>query len=181
VIQILTPSPGFIGLTQISGEVGLGIRIGQFLNGNGFEDYEHAFIYLGGPNKLILEAEPGGALIRPLHYDDVYWCENIFHLTHYSFSMGFTFDDMYRCAQQYKGVGYSFLDYAALATHRLHIPAPGLKEFIGDTGHEICSQLCDTFYDVKLVTKIFDDDRWPGDVTPGSLYQRDLQLGGKKT
>jgi hypothetical protein len=106
----------------------------------------------------------------------VYWCENIYNLTRYSYSQGFTFDDMYRCALAYKGVGYSALDYAALVAHRLHIWAPGLKGYIGNTGHEICSELCDTFYEVKLVTEIFTDKRWPGYVTPGSLYKRDKEL-----
>jgi hypothetical protein len=69
------PRPGTMGLTPIAGEVGRLIRLGQKLNGNGFSTWEHAFILL--PGDQILEAEPGGARIVPLHYDDVYWCQGI--------------------------------------------------------------------------------------------------------
>jgi hypothetical protein len=67
-------------------------------------------------------------------------------------------------------VPYSFLDYAALAAHRWHIPTPGLKRFVGDTGHMICSQLVDQAA-ADGGWRLFDDQRWPGFVTPGALWQ----------
>jgi hypothetical protein len=169
------PSPGLIGLTSISGEVGAGIRLGQFLNGDGFSTFEHAFVCLGGGQ--ILEAEPGGARIVPLHYapKSIYWCSNIYKM------LG---DDPWHAGwitrinslgKSYKGVPYSFLDYDALIAHRLHLPIPGLEHFIADTGHMICSQIADDFY-LKLGVEIFTDKRWTGYVTPGSLWKRDLEL-----
>lgn len=158
-----------IGLTPIAGDVGKAIRVGQWLNGEGFSDWEHAFIYL--PSNLVLEAEPGGALIRPLHYPNVYWCTGLYKLLPPTTNA----TEIAHVAESMRGVPYSFLDYAALSAHRLHIPAPHLRKYIGDTGHMICSQMADEFY-LRLGAHLFTDKRWPGDVTPASLYKRDLQL-----
>ncbi|MGI5508516.1 hypothetical protein [Streptomyces sp. CA-106131] len=63
------PQPGDIGLTGITGPVGRLIQIGQWLNGDGFGPYEHAFIVV--PDDQLIEAEPGGAQVVPLsEYDD---------------------------------------------------------------------------------------------------------------
>lgn len=164
-----TPEPGMIGLTRIAGNVGKGIELGQWLNGEGFEMWEHAFVLL--PGNLILEAEPGGAVIRPLHYDTVYWCDGIYNLLPQPPNE----QQLGIIANPLKGVPYSFLDYAALVTHRLHLPVPGLRDYIKSSGHMICSQMADAFYQ-RLGAHIFDDDRWNGDVTPAGLYKRDLQL-----
>lgn len=158
-----------IGLTQISGSVGKGIEFMQMLNGDGFEIWEHAFILL--PNNQILEAEPGGAVIRELHYEDVYWCSNLDKLLSPSVSP----TDVMAVARKLEGVPYSFLDYAALVGHRLRIPAVCLKQYISSTNHMICSQMCDEVYR-RLGAQVFDDGRWPGYVTPGSLFKRDLEL-----
>jgi hypothetical protein len=180
------PRPGTMGLTPIAGEVGRLIRLGQKLNGNGFSTWEHAFILL--PGNQILEAEPGGARIVPLHYDDVYWCQGICQ----AYLPPVTNDVIMEVARSFEGVGYSFLDYAALTGHRLHIPdaavwpnRPGsdyprqsrltLQQFISDSGHQICSQMDDTFY-LRLGAHVFNDGRWPGYVTPGALWKRDLEL-----
>lgn len=166
-------APGMIGLTQISGKVGTGIKVGQFLNGEGFYSWEHAFTVL--PGGLILEAEPGGAVIRPLHYalENVYWCEGIYAASPTVRNAGSIW--LVNEAEKLEGIGYSFLDYAALSAHRLHIPAPHLRAYISSTGHMICSQMADEFY-LRLGAHIFDDERWAGDVTPAGLYRRDLQL-----
>src|SRR5258708_29450415 len=63
------------------------------------------------------------------------------------------------------GVGYSWADYMAIAAHRLHIPSPGLRDFIADSTHQICSQLIDTCY-ADAGVHLFADGRWPGYVTP---------------
>lgn len=160
--------PGTIGLTPISGRVGKLIEFGQFLNGEGFQEWEHAFVLLPGNN--ILEAEPGGARIVPLVYTNVYWCENIWRLVAHVDPAVIT-----TVAEHMKGIPYSALDYFALAAHRLHIPVPGLKQYIVESAHEICSQLADDFYQ-RLRAQIFDDGRWAGFVTPASLYRRDLEL-----
>jgi len=157
---------GMIGLVPMGGAGGRLIRFGQWLNKDGFEDFEHAFVAL--PGNMIIEAEPGGARVVPLAYSGVHWCEGIYGLLPFKADVGWA-------AQGLKGVPYSWLDYGALFTHRLHIPVPGLRDFIAASGHQICSQLADELY-LRLGAHIFQDGRWPGYCTPGSLYQRDLQL-----
>jgi hypothetical protein len=166
---VFTPRPGLIGLTQVVGGVGIGIEIGQFLNGEGFRKWEHAFVTL--PGGLILEAEPGGARIVPFHYTDVYWCHGLYKLL----PPNTTDTEIAHVGESLKGVQYSFLDYDALFVHRLHIPVPGLQKYIADSGHQICSQMADEFY-LRLRVHLFLDGRWPGYVTPMSLYNRDQEL-----
>lgn len=168
---LATPKPGMIGLTQVGGEVGKGIRVGQWLNGEGFSIWEHAFVLL--PGGWILEAEPHGAVVRKMHYNSVYWCKGIFENSPSVTSASPVL--LAQVAAGLKGVPYSFLDYAALSAHRLHIPAPHLRAYIADSGHMICSQMADEYYRL-LGAHIFTDNRWAGDVTPASLYMRDLQL-----
>jgi hypothetical protein len=153
------PQPGDIGCTQITGDVGLLIRIGQYLNGDGFANYEHAFVYVG--DDRIVEAEPGGARSGSL---DEYDSRMIVWL---------------RCPDEHRtavataaisliGTPYSALDYAALAAHRFHIPVPGLRRYVQASGHLICSQLADRAAELGGWT-LFNDGRWPGYVTPADL------------
>lgn len=171
---------GTIGLARVGGDVGRGIRIGQWLNGDGFENYEHAFVYLG--DGTVLEAEPGGARIAPLSEypaETLHWCSGIRKIVG-PWNDSST-DTVVAAAAKYVGTPYSFLDYDALAVKRLHLWAPGLKRYIASTGHMICSQLCDQFYRAEFGVEIFNDGRWPGYVTPGSLYERDQRLETPKT
>jgi hypothetical protein len=162
-------SPGRIGLTHIHGDIGKLIEFGQWLNGDGFTAWEHAFMDLG--DGTLIQAEPGkdGAQIRPLDIypdSDVYWCDNIYKTV--------TPEQAQRIAsfgRQMRGIKYSAVDYFALAAHRLHLPVPGLKRYISSTGHLICSQLCDEAYELAGV-RLFEN-RWGGYVTPGDLYMLD--------
>ena len=159
--DLYTPSPGDIGLTQIHGDVGLGIRTAQWLDGDGFVDYEHAFVHTGGG--WIVEAEPGGARVghtAEYVHNTVLWLSCP---TEYGAAVA-------AAAEAYVGVPYSFLDYGAIAARRLHLPVPGLREYIGDTGHMICSQLADRAA-ADGGWHLFADGRWPGYVTPGDLYR----------
>lgn len=151
---------GSIGLTQIHGDVGTLIRFGQWLNGDGYADYEHAFVYVGDGE--IVEAEPGGAQHVPFHYDlsRVAWipCPPEHSALMRTFALRFV------------GTPYSSLDYFALAAHRIHLPVPGLRTFINARGHMICSQLADRA--ARLAGwNLFADKRWSGYVTPGALYK----------
>lgn len=156
-------STGDFGLVRINGYAGTMIRIGQALNGDGFGEYEHAVLDIG--NGELVEAEPGGARIRPLsEYDgtNIVWS-------------GWTMTDVARMSvaahgRDLVGTPYSALDYLALAAHRLHIPAPGLRRRVSDTRHLICSQLVDEAY-WRAGLIMFADGRWPGYVTPGSLVR----------
>ncbi|MFE1764099.1 hypothetical protein ACWDBF_02150 [Streptomyces angustmyceticus] len=158
------PLPGDIGLTRISGVTGTLIRVGQWINKDGFADYEHAFLVL--PGDRLLEAEPGGARITPLaayaDADVLYVCPE--HLTERQRT------DICAAATRYVGVPYSFLDYLAIATHRFRLPVPGLRRYVASTRHMICSQLVDQCY-LDGGVHLFADGRWPGYVTPMALYR----------
>lgn len=167
----LTPPAGLIGLTPVHGAVGWGIRIGQFLNGDGFKTWEHAFVTL--PGGYILEAEPGGAVIRPLHYDTVYWCNGIYKAAPAVRNASPVL--LAQIGDELKGTPYSALDYYALMLHRFGMKDPGLERYIASEKHMICSQLVDVYYQ-RLGAEIFSDHRWNGYVTPEALYNRDVQL-----
>jgi hypothetical protein len=155
------PQPGDIGLTQIHGRVGALIRIGQWLNGSGYADYEHAFVYVG--DGMIVEAEPGGARDALLaEYDAplIVWL-------HCPPELGRAVAD---AALGLTGTPYSFADYLALFLRRLHLPARWLRNYIKARGHEICSQLAD--HAAMLGGwHLFADGRWEGDVTPADLWK----------
>lgn len=126
------PQPGDIGLVPIVGNVGLAIRIGQWLNGSGFANYEHAFVFVG--QNRIVEAEPDGAREVSLdEYDSrtIAWlrCPNQYRAA------------VAQQAQTFVGTPYGFLDYAVIAAHRIHLPIPGLKRRANSTNSMICSQL----------------------------------------
>lgn len=159
------PKPGDVGLVSISGAVGKLIRIGQWLNGDGFRNYEHVFVYVGQGS--IVEAEPGGAVLVPMHYDNVLW---------------FRCPDQFRgavtnAAIKQRGVPYSILDYFALAAVRLHLPSKRLRRYVADSGHEICSQLGDNAA-MLGGWHWFDDGRLPQDVTPGDVTRLALTQSG---
>lgn len=126
------PEPGLgdIGVTQIRGDVGFLIRVGQLLLGDGWGDTEHAFTYVG--DGQIVEAEPGGARLADL---DEYEARTILWV---------------RCPDEHRsavaaaarnliGTPYSIADYVAIAAHRLHLP--GLRHIALRTSSMICSQL----------------------------------------
>jgi hypothetical protein len=158
------PQQGDFGLVKINGDAGRLIRIGQALNGDGFDDYEHAFLYLG--NSLIIEAEPGGARLNELAYKNVKWSTGIIPLTDKQRTRiaigGFEFEH----------VPYSAMDYFALASLRLKLlVTPALENYVKTSKHMICSQLVDAAY-AKAGVQLFNDHRYPGEVTPGSLDKR---------
>jgi len=160
--------PGDFGLVHMGGDAGKWIRIGQWLNGSGFSDYEHAFIYVG--SDTIVEAEPSGAHITKSHYSNILWSSGIINPTDTQRLA------IVKAARSYVGTPYSWADYFSLAARRLHIPAPHLKAFVASSNHMICSQ---------LVARCYADagcplyDRWTGYVTPGDLCQL-LQLPDRR-
>lgn len=141
------------------------IRIGQWLNGDGFGEYEHAAIYVG--NGTIIEAQNTGvAVAKASRYDnnDTLWSTGLIVNTVEQQTL------IASAAYRYVGTPYSWMDYAALAAKRLHLNplAPELRSYVASTGHMICSQVVDQCYQDGGV-HLFDDGRWPGYVTPGSL------------
>jgi hypothetical protein len=161
----LQPLPGDFAVVRISGDVGRLIRVGQWLDGDGYENYEHAFIDVG--DGQLVEAQPSGARLAPLTEYDAsapLWSTGCIALT----------DEQREClvaaARGYIGVPYSFLDYGSLALARFRMRPPIVKRFVADTHHMICSQLVDQCY-VDAGVHLFNDGRIPGDVTPGNLYE----------
>lgn len=159
------PQPGDFGLTSISGDVGTLIRVGQFLNGDGFSVYEHAFVYVG--DGQIVEAEPGGARLAGLDEyagRPVAWSSGKVGLTDVQRAA------VVAAARARVGTPYSALDYFAIAAHRFRLPVPGLRKFIASSGHLICSALVDRCFQDAGV-QLFNDLRWNGYVTPAALYE----------
>lgn len=172
----MTPDLGDFVCVPMHGTSGELIRVGQWLCGDGFHNYEHAEVYVENPGGEVkpvvggytMGAYPGGAALEPLapvsYQQGWLWSTGIIQLT-----------DTQRCtianvAISLKGIPYSALDYFAIAGHRLHIPDPDgeLQKYIASTKHMICSQLVDYCYMMAGV-HLFSDGRWPGFVTPGDL------------
>jgi hypothetical protein len=173
-IAIAEPRAGDFCCVPISGPVGLGISIGQWLAGDRFGFYDHAEFYVGepdaaGPFGYTIGAYPGGARkvalpCRPAELPGSLWSSGLIELT-----------DAQRLklvawAQHVvdEKIGYSFLDYAAIIAHMAHLPVPGLREYIDSTRHMDCSQVIDAG-ELFAGVHLFDDRRWPGYVKPADL------------
>lgn len=164
---VVLPPAGSIGLVKVEGVVGEAIRVAQALIGDGFQDYEHAFVLyqkLGGDafsSSQIVEAEAGGTRLASLsEYRGrrVLWLPCPPELS----------AAMIAAAMTYVGVPYSYTDYAAIATHHLRLPgADDLKYLVNASHHVICSQLAAACADKAGWGLVADE--WPGYVTPGSL------------
>lgn len=164
------PLPGDFGLVSIKGGVGFLIRLGQFINGDGFRNYEHAFIYVGAG--MIIEAMPGGALLSDLsEYDGrpIMWSTGLIPLTDDQRSL------IVQSALAQEGTPYSFLDYLAIGLYRLGIKHPGVAKRVESSKHLICSQLVALDYEHAGIPVT---DLPPYLVTPGKLTNYLLRLKG---
>lgn len=189
----LAPQPGDFACVPIHGAGGLLISFGEFLAGAGFSHYDHAFVYVGylnsprepgtpggdlkrhgyiGPGFYVVEAEPGGARLRQLAprgtlvpvIPEALWSSGAIQLSTVQRQVIVS-----NCIGLL-GTPYSWLDYAALALHHLHINAPGVRRRIRDSHHLICSQLVDYVYQQAGVM-LFTDKRWNGYVMPTDLAE----------
>jgi hypothetical protein len=160
--------PGDFAVVHSSAVTGRLVHVLQVLSGNGRTDYEHVIVGLDGGR--IVEAMPGGAMSRPFYYSpaDVYWSTNRLPIEAEPTSA--QRQRITAAAEGYaaRRVGYSLLDYAAVAAHDWHVPAPGLDAYIAATGHMMCSQLTDQCYQDGGV-RLFRDGRLPGWVRPCDL------------
>lgn len=162
-----TPDIGDVGLVQVEGFVGKLIGLGEWLNGTKRKNcrFQHSFLYLS--DGMILEAQPGGAVLTP--YEERYGAETIVWIRPVEL------DDQQKTqlileAHKLVKTPYSFLDYTALLTHRLHLPLPGLKNYVNSTDHMICSQIIAEVYR-RIGVPLFSG-RWPGYVTPADYFEK---------
>ena len=165
----MDPQPADFAVVSMRGRGGVLISVLEEIAYRHATWWDHTFIYLG--NGMIAQAEPRGARIAHLGtYDHAIWSTGILYPT------AAQRQGICEAARRYTAahVGYSYLDYAAIGAHRFHIPVPGLREFIGDIGRMICSQMTDQCW-ADGGFQLFDDRRWPGYVTPydlGTLLQQ---------
>lgn len=157
--------------TKATPFIRLGEALCNVLDGRpGLSEWDHAVICsrvetgsavaLNPPVLYIVEAQPGGAVEVPWHYEGRphMWSSGIISMP----------EAAGQAAVEYAGVGYSFLDYFAIAAHELHIPVPGLRAFIASTRHMVCSQLVDRAA-ADAGKQLFADGRWAGYVKPSDL------------
>lgn len=181
---------GDFACVPIRGEGGIFIAFGEKLNGSAFSQYQHAEIYVGTSDQLLMyrgtraaiqaatydapfgwtfSAYPHGARLVPLECQPAklpgaLWSSGAIALTDVQRH------DIVSAALALDGTPYSILDYLALASHRLGIKDLALRRYIANSGHLICSQLCDKAYQDADI-QLFDDGRWNGFVTPADLAQ----------
>jgi hypothetical protein len=132
-------------------------------------NYEHAITFVGGAGDLILEAEPGGAKVVPMHYhpDDCLWSSGTPDLALRPSQR----HDIPKLARELAGTPYSALDYFAIAAHRLHMNDKRLRNYIAASGHQICSQMVDYLRYLNGF-ELFSDGRWFGYVKPSDIALR---------
>lgn len=171
----ITVQPGDVGFSTINGAGGAVPMWGQVLLHDACR-FDHTFWVVqaldspGFPDGLIVQAMPHGAEYQPLRprlapgfaYAPVPLDDDQRAMVP---AIARTFTD----ARKGRGIGYSFLSYPALAAIQWHLPIPHLKRYVGDSGRLICSQLVDEGLR-RVGYHVFNDGRWPLDVTPGDLY-----------
>jgi hypothetical protein len=159
-VTALVPAAGWIGLVKIDGFVGEAIRIAQWLNGDGFKDYEHAFVMVDG--QTLVEAEPGGvrtAVLTEYQGREVLWipCPPQYAAA------------MVSAALAYVKIPYSYTDYVAIAAHHLDLDPLHLAQLaVSKSGHVICSQMAAACA-AKAGWPLIPDHEWPGYITPAKL------------
>lgn len=157
------PQPGDIGLAKIHGLTGAFVAFGQLLIGDASR-YTHAFIVID--DERVAEAEPGGARYGSLQK---YIAEGAVFSSHVQLTpeqramIVATAEGLIEA-----GTPYSFLDYVALALHRIHIRPKFIEDYVASSGHMICSQMADFCWQQASV-HLFSDCRLPQDVSPGDI------------
>lgn len=176
--------PGDLLCTNITGEVGKLIGLGEWLDTFSFKKlfnrellelrvFSHVAVIRD--SATLIEAEAGGARVAPIaEYLDG---------RPLMFSTGLLGIDkatgqlIANYAEAMVGSPYSFLDYGAIAAKRLHLPVPGLKDYINSSSHVICSQLAALAYD-KAGKSLFPG-YWPGYTTPLDVARLLVSKGAK--
>lgn len=174
----MNPRAGDIGLTVITGVTGALIRVGQWLTFDG-APYQHAFLVTSDEG-LTVEAMPGRDGVRRNAIPNYQARQTVF--------VRVDMDDATRWAvagagEAMLGTRYSYAQYPALGLlgvsegvakltgrPRRELRPEWLTGYIADSGRTICSQAVDEAFH-RAGVQLFDDDRAPGDVTPGDLWR----------
>jgi hypothetical protein len=156
------PLAGQFGLAKIPGPAGWWIGFGQWATGDA-SPWHHAYVWLD--DTYALEAMPGGARIttRWAGTDNPHS-----HLVFLPEVRARVAERAWEIAREMEGTKYSFVDYLSLALLHLKVRPGWLRRYVESSRREICSQLVDEFM-LRLGVHLFDDGRFPGDVTPGDL------------
>lgn len=159
-------NPGDVGFSTIRGAAGIIPYIGQAFLKDACR-YTHVYIHIGGSH--VLEAMPGGARIvwgadRPGPW----------------FRLPLTNAQRIQIqhdGETLKNVPYGYMNYPALAWHeREWIGDKLLRSYVSGSKRLICSQLVDKLL-CQVGYHVFNDGRWPQDVTPGDLFYACTEQG----
>ncbi len=158
----MDPQPGDFEVVSSGGAAGAFVHVAELLAGGGrYAEYQHVAVYIG--DGLVLQAEPGGSRIVPMTaHARTLWSSGIIEIPDAARAR------VPALARAMQDIPYSYADYASIAAHRLHIPAPHLRAYIRSSGHMQCAQLTDEF-ERRLGVHLFADGRWEGDVMPSDL------------
>jgi hypothetical protein len=185
--SLAVPRPGDYGVIQGRGMGAALIRGAQLADGmaRGYEKtyswhdlleavrYTHAFVVtaVDGPKVTAMEARPSGAGEATYLASDprILWSTGHPLLTPEQ-SLGIV-----AWAEQKKGLGYSWEDYAYQAEEATGIPDKATKNRILASKDMLCSQFADAAAFANGV-HYFDDGRWTGSVAPFELALRLLAV-----
>lgn len=156
--------PGDFAVIDTGTPRGFLIDAGEWLAGGGGSQWDHAVIATRWDvgQLLIVEALPGGSREVVWHYEDRPHLWSTGHLE--------PCPEAGVQARALVNIPYSWMDYAAIGLHRMHLNVPDLRKFMGDRHGLICSQLVDLAYQ-RAGRQLFDNKRWPGYVMPSDLGQ----------
>lgn len=155
------PLPGDFGLTKIRGLAGAFVNFGQWFVGD-FAPVQHALVYVG--DGKVVQAMPSGAELIDLEDASpvVKWSTGLIPLSveeRYLISVE---------AISLVGTPYSFLDYVSIALERFGIRPKFVRDMVASSERLICSQLVELVYE-RAGVDLFPGS-WPGDCTPGDLW-----------
>jgi hypothetical protein len=184
-IALAEPQPGDFCCIPISGSMGLGVEVGEFLaetlqhvRGAKLQAYDHAEVYVGqpdkhGPHGYTYSAYPNNgqpgvtgkrALPGPAHLmPGSLWSSGIIKLTPAQRAGIVAWCEAHPC------VSYSWPDYGAIGLRALGVRTARLRAYIASTASMICSYYSDAAMNRGGNVHLYDDGRWEGYVTPGDL------------
>lgn len=176
------PEPGDLCVVNTLNPASSAVQLMEWLSGKKFSQWNHVCtctriearppgMYrdgMGSQQIWVAEAEASGAVEVPWHYGNVphQWSTGVLPTSQAVADAAIRYTQPGPWGPN--GVPYSWLDYAAIAAHRWHVPALGLRSYIESTMHMMCSQMADRCKSDGGV-QLFDDGRWEGYVAPDDL------------